>query len=73
MSQIEVTVTGFVRDEGTVVLFEGITDDDEGAFVVFAVDHRPAQDIASALEDDCDVHVSVPQYQIVRKLPSPVR
>ena len=43
---LEVTVTGIVRDEGTVVVFAGQYD---GEHVVFACDHGPAQVLADAL------------------------
>lgn len=62
---MEVTVTEIVRDEGSVVLFRGLTDD--GAAVVFAADHRPAQAIVNALieGDGDDVVCFVEPWQIV--------
>ena len=45
---IEIEVTGIDRDEGSVVVFIG-TVTETGMPVLFAVDHRPAQDIAEAL------------------------
>lgn len=61
---MEVTVTEIVRDEGSIVLFRGVTDD--GSAVVFACDHRPAQDIVNALiEGDEDVTCFIEDWQIV--------
>lgn len=61
---MEVTVTEIVRDEGSVVLFRGLTDDDTA--VVFACDRRPAQDIVNALIDgDEDVICFIEPWQIV--------
>jgi hypothetical protein len=61
---MEVTVTQFVRSEGTIAIFRGLTDD--GAAVVFACDHRPALDIVNALiEGDEDVTCFIEAWQIV--------
>lgn len=63
---MEVTVTEIVRDEGSVVLFRGLTDDDTA--VVFAVDHRMAGDIIEALingDGDESVGVIIEAWQIV--------
>ena len=61
---MEVTVTEIVRDEGSIVLFRGLTDD--GTAVVFAVDHRPAQALVDGmLNDEEDVIAFVEAWQIV--------
>lgn len=61
---IEVTVTGLVRDEGSVVLFSGITNDDDSREITFAVDHRAAQGCVDALAEG-DVTAYVEAWQIV--------
>lgn len=60
---MEVTVTEIVRDEGSVVLFRGLTDD--GTAVVFACDHRPAQELLNGLLNDEEVVAFVEPWQIV--------
>lgn len=60
---MEVTVTEIVRDEGSVVLFRGLTDD--GTAVVFACDHRPAQELLNGLLNDEEVVAFVDTWQIV--------
>lgn len=60
---MKVTVTEIVRDEGSVVLFRGLTDD--GAAVVFAVDHRPAQELMNGMLNDEEVVAIVESWQIV--------
>lgn len=59
----EVTVTGLVRDEGTVVVFSGTTEDDLG--VTFACDHRCAQAIVDALEAGEEPVAVVEDYLIL--------
>ena len=49
---LEITVTGIVRDEGSVVVFRGFHDDSphaDEAEIRFACDHGPAQVLADAL------------------------
>ena len=66
---IHITVTDINRDEGSVVLFDGFLTDDTGTYeVVFAVEHLPAQDIAAALADDCDVNVAIEPWSLLRKV-----
>jgi hypothetical protein len=60
---IELTVTEIVRDEGTVVLFRG--DRENGSPVTFAVDRRPAYDIANALAAGEFVEVEIESWQVV--------
>lgn len=60
---MEITVTEIVRDEGSVVLFRGLTDD--GTAVVFACDHRPAQELLNGLLNDEEVVAFVEPWQIV--------
>lgn len=57
------TVTDVVRDEGSVVLFRGIDEDDRT--VTFAADHRPAQAIADALAAGELVEVEIEAWQVV--------
>lgn len=61
----ELTVTRLVRDEGTVVVFEGSDNNADGRLICFAADHRPAQDIVWALEAGEDVQVVVEPWQLV--------
>lgn len=61
---IEVMVTHLVRDEGSIVIFEGVVQSegaDDGALVRFGADHRPAQLIADALcyEGDDEYHAPI--------------
>jgi hypothetical protein len=60
---IEIMVTGFVRDEGTLVLLSGLTvhADQER---VFAVEHRYAADIMQAVEAGEEPVVAVPEYMV---------
>lgn len=60
---IEVTVTGLVRDEGTLVLLAGL--DEENREVVFACDHRMAPPILEAVEAGEEPVAVVPSYMIV--------
>jgi hypothetical protein len=60
---MEITATGFVRDEGTLVLLSGLTEDNQA--VVFACEHRYAADILAAVEAGEEPVCSVPDYLIV--------
>ena len=60
---MKLEVMYMVRDEGTIVVFSGL--DDEGRDHWFAADHRPAQAIVAALEDDEPVEVEVEPWQLV--------
>jgi len=60
---VEVTVTEIVRDEGSIVLFRGLTED--GAAVTFAADHRPAQELINGLLNDEEVIAIVDPWQII--------
>lgn len=63
---MQLLVTGPVRDEGTIVVLEGV--DEEGRVFHFAADHRPAQDILNALSDpetESEVLVDVEEWQIL--------
>jgi hypothetical protein len=59
----EITVTGLVRDEGTLVLLSGLTEDNQE--VVFACEHRMAPDILAAVEAGEEPVALVPDYMIV--------
>jgi hypothetical protein len=61
---IEIMVTGFVRDEGSLVLLSGLTNEDNRE-VVFACEHRYAPDILVAVEAGEEPVVEVPEYMIV--------
>jgi hypothetical protein len=63
VTDIEVMVTGLVRDEGTIVLLAGLTDHNEE--VVFACEHRYAPDILAAVEAGDEPVAVVPSYMIV--------
>jgi hypothetical protein len=60
---MEITVTGFVADEGTIVLLSGLTEDNRA--VVFACEHRYAGDILEAVEAGEEPVAEVPHYMIV--------
>jgi hypothetical protein len=66
MSQIVVDITRLVRDEGTIVVFEGI-EEGNGDLVQIAVDHRMAQPIASALDRGEEAHAWAEGYQIISR------
>jgi hypothetical protein len=57
-----ITVTGLVRDEGTLVLLSGLTEDNQE--VVFACEHRLAPDILAAVERGEEPVAEVPGYMI---------
>lgn len=56
------TVTELIADQGSVVLFKGVTD--EGETLTFAADHRCAQALVEGLSVDDDVRVAVEGWQI---------
>jgi hypothetical protein len=60
-----ITATGFVRDEGTLVLLSGLTEDNQE--VIFAVEHRYAADILLAVEAGEEPVAVVPEYLIVSR------
>jgi hypothetical protein len=60
---MEITATGFVRDEGSLVLLSGLTEDNQE--VIFAVEHRYASDILAAVEAGEEPVAEVPDYLIV--------
>lgn len=59
-----INLTQLVRDEGSVVVFEGL--DNEGLLVTFGVDHRTAQDLVNLLEAGEDPDVEVPEWSILK-------
>lgn len=88
-------VKRLVKDEGTVVVFEGQDEEllarlQPGALDHlgtlerarerlairnsmswwFAADHRPARDIAAALEAGEEVHVDVEPWQVIGQVPA---
>lgn len=65
MSTTSITITGLVSNQGTIVVFEGETDD--GVIVQFGVDWRPARDIAQALEEGEIIEVDVADWQILSR------
>lgn len=66
--QIPVTIIDFdaLTTHETVVIFTGIRNDGEDAFVQFGVDNGPAQDIIAAMQGDDDVDVMVEPWQVLR-------
>jgi hypothetical protein len=58
-----ILATGFVRDEGTLVLLSGLTEHNRP--VTFAVEHRYAADILAAVEAGEEPECEVPHYLIV--------
>ena len=70
-SQLEYTqfmricVTDIVRDEGSIVVLQGITTDGTDRVMNFACDHRPAQDIINAISQGEDVEVDVEAWQVL--------
>jgi hypothetical protein len=64
-SGMELCVTDIVRDEGSIVVLQGIATDGTDRVVNFAADHRPAQDIMDAIASGNDVYVEVEPWQIV--------
>jgi hypothetical protein len=60
---MEILVTAFVRDEGTLVIFAGLTEFNRP--VTFAVEHRYAPDILAAVEAGEEPVVEVPHYLII--------
>jgi hypothetical protein len=63
VSQSVVDVTRVVRDEGTIVVMEGVRED--GAHVQIALDHRMARPIAEALDRGEYPHCWVEPYQVL--------
>jgi hypothetical protein len=58
-----VTVLEVVRDEGSLVVFRGKAPD--GRTVLFAAEHRPAQDIVDALTGPDPVRAQVASWQVL--------
>lgn len=58
-----ITVTGFVRDEGTIVVLSGLTEENDE--VVFACEHRMAPAILDAVEAGEEPVAEVPDYMIL--------
>ena len=64
-----ITATALVRDEGTIVVFEG-EDEESGEVVTFACEHRPARDIAWAIEVGEMPLCDVPSWAILDRRPA---
>jgi hypothetical protein len=61
-----VTLTDFVRVDGGVAVFSGITNDPEALEVVFAVDRSYGVELADALaSSDVDINVGIEAWQIL--------
>lgn len=60
---ITVTDGAVVSDHGTIIVFEGI--DEEGATRRFGVDHRMAQGLVAAIEDEGEIMASVEGWQLL--------
>jgi hypothetical protein len=63
VTDVEVTVTDVVSDEGTTILFAGVTDD--GLTVTFAADHPAAAAILEALRAGQTPVVDVPSWTVL--------
>jgi len=63
MSILEIMVTGLVRDEGSIVLLSGLTEDNRD--VVFACERRMAPAILAAVEAGDEPVAEVPSYMII--------
>lgn len=63
MSGLRVTVTGLVRDEGTVLVFAGT--DENGEARGFVADHRAGWRIVDALDAGEEVVADVPGWALV--------
>lgn len=60
---IHLTLTEVIEDAGSVVIFEGKTDD--GHRFRFGADHGPARDLIEAFRTGATVHVDVEPWQIL--------
>lgn len=60
---MEITATGFVSDEGTIVLLSGLTEHNRE--VIFAVEHRYAGPILEAVEAGEEPVCEVPSYLVL--------
>ncbi len=67
MTTLNVTATRLVADEGSVVVFEG--HDDAGTYITFGSDHRPAQQIVEAIEEEGEARVEVPIWAVLTRAP----
>jgi len=66
----EITITKFIRDEGTLVVFQGT--DEHGYTVNFVAEHRFAQDIYNALVAGEESPIAVvPDYMILSRTSMP--
>jgi hypothetical protein len=61
--EYHITVTGFVADEGTLVILSGLTEDNQE--VTFACEHRMAPQILAAVEAGEEPVAIVPDYLIL--------
>ncbi len=59
VNNIQVLATSLKDDKGTLVIFEGLLNDE---IVYFAADHRPAQDIAAQIVLEGEALCMVPPY-----------
>ena len=64
---MRLTVEALIEDQGTVVVLSG--RDDLGRLYTFAADHRPAQAIVAALEEEVSVAVEVDSWAILSHVP----
>jgi hypothetical protein len=62
---IRIYVQSLIRDEGTIVVFGGY-DVDTDLPVMFAADHRPAQDIIDAIQKgEGPIFVTIESWQVI--------
>jgi hypothetical protein len=61
--ELRVYIIGISSDEGSVVVFDAISP--EGEPIQFACDHRPAQNIASAIRYGHDIEAVIEDWMLV--------
>lgn len=61
---MEIEVQTIIADQGSIVVFSGDRLDGEGR-VMFAVDHRPAQELINGMLNDEEVIAIVEPWQLM--------
>lgn len=68
---IHVTATALVENQGTILVFEGVADLEDGPVIVtFAADHRPGYDIADAIAVHGEAVCGVPANMVLSMRPT---
>jgi hypothetical protein len=65
LAETTITATNLLRDEGTLVVFQG--EDEDGTSVTFAVEHRYARDIAAAIVNGETPVCMVPDHLVISR------